>query len=124
VNNIGGWNSSGIQFRALRNSTITSLRFENQGAADTVQLTDGSGNVLATVSTPAGNTAYDFSPNWNLTAGQTYRILSVNPSNGRWVDFTSFPRSNTQIAVDGIFGNGGFHATWWFSFTNVRTCDR
>jgi len=98
--------------------------FHNQGAADTVRLTDASGTTLATLSTPAGNTAYRATVAWNLTAGTTYRLLSDSGTNGRWVSYTAYPSSNSQIAVDGVYGMGMLHPIYWFSFLGLQTCDR
>jgi hypothetical protein len=58
----------------------------------------------------------------------TYRLINVTASNGRWVDFTSFPVANADIRVDGAWGNGVsvlaigiLEPTYWFTYTNLTT---
>src|ERR1700730_13657409 len=52
--NDGGYIYSGVGFTATISSMLTAFTFQNQGLADTVILVDPLGNILDSVSTPAG----------------------------------------------------------------------
>jgi hypothetical protein len=41
-----GWTTTGIGFTALDNSHLTGFVYQNQGAADTIVLTNGAGTIL------------------------------------------------------------------------------
>jgi hypothetical protein len=121
--NIGGWPTAGLRIKALKNTTLSSFVFNNQGLADTVELTDTTGSVLQTLATPASSTAYTASVSWSLTSGTSYDLVSLNGSNGRWVSYSSYPTSGTSLEVDGEVNNTQTVSTsYWFTFTNIKTC--
>jgi hypothetical protein len=124
--NLGGWSNSGLAFHALQGGTLQSCVFNNQGLADTVTLFDATANAtIGTLSTPAGNTAYNPTVNWPLVNGHSYQITAVGAnggSNGKWNNFTGFPVTDSVISVDATWGMGTNQSTWWFTFTNLVTC--
>ncbi len=122
---IGGWNDSGMQFTALADVRLVSFTFENQGAADTIWLLDDSSNILQTYSAPAGDPMHTVVVNWPLSSGQTYRLISDDPSNGRWVSYSSFPTANAHLSVQGVWSesNQRLYTSWWFTFTDLTTSD-
>ncbi len=125
VNNIGGWANSGMAVRPKVNVTLQSFIFRNQGNADTIQLVNhATGTVLQTIAVPAGDTNYFVNANWDLDAGVTYRIIAVESSNGRWVDYTSYPTSNDHLDVLGVWGSGAIQTSWWFHFNDFTTIPR
>jgi len=123
VNNISGWNDSGMRFVANQNVDLVSFRYENQGNADIIWLLNGSRQIIQTVNVPAGNPNYFVNANWTLTAGQTYYLIVDNANNGRWVSYGAFPTSNTHISVQGVWNNStnNFYTTWWFNFKDWTT---
>ena len=76
------WQDSGLGFTATVNSTLTSFTFANQGLADTVDLVDPLGNILDSVTTPAGVFPYTATTSWSLTAGDQYYLLQTTIDNG------------------------------------------
>ena len=119
-NNISGWANSGLHLTAVTTTTLTSFTFNNQQKADTIQLQDSAGNVLHSITVPAGSpAALQLSVSWQLTAGQSYRLISVDGGNGRWVDYTSWPVTGGGLRVDGTWGGGSLRTSWWFTFTNL-----
>jgi hypothetical protein len=122
-NTINGWPTSGLQITALSNTVLTSFVFNNQGLADTIQLQDNVGNVLFSYSVPAGSPiALPVNVSWPLQAGLTYRLVSLDTANGRWVDYLSWPTTGTQLRVNGTWGNGSLQTLYWFTFTQLKTC--
>jgi len=123
THDIGNWEDAGMQFTALVDCTLVSFRFENQGNADTAKLLDTSHNVLQSVSIPAGDTLYEPVVNWELTAGQTYRLIGEDPDNGRWETYNTFPTSNSHIEVEGVWSEDRdeFYDDWWFTFRDITT---
>src|SRR5262245_46904287 len=73
-----GWEVTGLEFKALSDSTLTGFTFQNRGKADTVVLTDINGNILNSISTPANTTSFVASVNWSLTSGNSYWLLQTN----------------------------------------------
>jgi hypothetical protein len=123
VTAINGWPISGLQLTALGNATLTSFVFNNQGLADTIQLQDSNGNALFSFAVPAASpAALVVDVSWPLVAGQTYRLVNLDGTNGSWVDYASWPTTGTQLRVDGVWGNGALQLTWWFTFTQLTTC--
>ncbi len=123
---ISGWPSSGLQLKALVNTTLTSFVFNNQGMADTVELTDATGaTVLFSLSTPASTPAYTASVSWPLAAGVSYNLINIGgPSgnNGMWASYGSFPTSDSSLQVTATWGNNTLQTSFWFTFTNLTTC--
>jgi len=96
----GGWTTTGLEFTALTNTTLTSFVYQNQGQADTVVLADTSGNVLQSLNTPAGNNSYTASMNWGLTAGQSYWLLQTVVSNELYAGYGLPLPSNASLQID------------------------
>src|SRR5579872_6568303 len=61
------WSATGLGFTATVNATLTSFTFQNQGAADVVDLVDSVGNVLDSVATPASTPSDTVPVSWSLT---------------------------------------------------------
>jgi len=121
--NLGGWVGAGLRFKALKNTTLTSFEFDNQGAADTLELTDTSGTVLQSITVPANTPTFTATVSWPLTSGTSYDLISVNGSNGHWDSYTSWPTSNTSLEIDGVVDTSqATYTTWWFSFQDLKTC--
>jgi len=131
--NGGGWTTTGLGFTALDNSTLTSFTYQNQGQADTIILTDGLGNILQQVSTPAGNTSNTVSVNWGLTSGNQYWLLQTTASNELYADYNSPLPSDADISItqSGTFDysiagavadSQGWGANeYWAAFNNITT---
>jgi hypothetical protein len=119
--NVTGYPNAGLQIKADVNTTLTSFVVNNQGAADTVSLTDVSGNVLQTIPLPSGQPTYIASVSWPLTAGTSYNLILAGASNGRWAA-ASFPATDGSLEVDGTWGDGVVQSTFWFTFTSLQTC--
>lgn len=122
VNNVTNWPDSGLVLVPHADISLKSFRFNNQGLADTVYLVRASdGTVLYSRATPSGATSYTVNVDWDLLKGETYRLLSADGSNGRWVGYTAFPTSNTNVSVSGTWGSGSLQSNYWFTFTHLRT---
>ena len=120
---ISNWDDSGMQITVLVDCTLVSFRFENQGNADTAMMLDTSGNLLQSVAIPAGETLYEPVVNWDLTAGQVYRLVGDHPDNGRWEPYNTFPESNTHVQVDGVWSEDRdeLYDDYWFTFRDITT---
>jgi hypothetical protein len=120
---ITGWPNAGLRITALKNTTLTGFVVNNQGAADTVSLTDTGGTVLQSLSTPASDTAYTASVSWTLTSGTSYDLILANGSNGMWTSYSSFPQSSTGLeVVDTVNSTQTLEPSYWFTFTSLTTC--
>ncbi len=127
------WSVSGLGFTALDNSTLASFTFQNQGNADTVVLTDGSGNILDSINTPAGNPSDTVSVNWALTSGDQYWLLQTTVSNALFASFGVPLPSNADISItqSGTFdyslagaatnSQGWGVNEYWGAFNNITT---
>ncbi len=120
---IGNWDDAGMQLTALMDVTLDSFVFYNQGSADTIWLMDDSFSILETLSSPAGNTSYFADVSWGLDAGQTYYLLSDQPSNGMWAPVGDgyFPVSNDHIQMDGVRRGENLYTLWWFNYGSITT---
>jgi hypothetical protein len=94
-----GYTVSGLSFTAAQNTVLTGFTFENQGAADTVVLTDSSGTILKSVAVPAATPSYSASVSWALSAGQRYWLMQNGGVNGRYVIYNTALPSNSDIAI-------------------------
>ncbi len=125
-NAIGGWPNSGLRIKALKNTTLTSFVFNNQGASDTVELTTTTGSVLQSITTPASNKTFAATVSWPLVAGTSYDLISTSTSagnNGMWNNFTSYPVTGNSLEVDGMVNTSQtVDTTYWFTFTSIVTC--
>jgi hypothetical protein len=124
------WTVTGLGFKALEKSTLNGFFFQNQGKADTVVLTDASGNVLHSLNTPAGEPSYAASVRWNLHAGDTYWLLQTVASNDLFATYGASLPSNDDIAIiqSGVFafsiasavtGNNFPNNLYWVAFNNI-----
>jgi hypothetical protein len=121
--NIGGWPKAGLRLTALKNTTLTSFVVNNQGLADTVDLTDTSGTVLQSIALPASNTTYTASVSWTLTANTSYDLILEGASNGRWVSYSSYPQSSLGLeVVDTVDQSQALQTNYWFTFTSLVSC--
>lgn len=133
ASNGAGWTDTGIGFAALVDSTLTGFTYQNQGAADTIVLTDSVGNILDSLATPASNPSYAASVNWALTAGDQYYLLQTVVSNELFSSFGLALPSDPQIAItiSGVFGYsinddvtdafGWTTNQYWAAFDNIAT---
>lgn len=138
TNNDSQWQDSGLGFTATVNSTLTSFTFENQGLADIVDLVDPLGNILDSVTTPAGVSSYTATVSWSLTAGDQYYLLQTTLNNGVFANWGNQPApSDAEIAltdtgdfstnlVSAYFSVGGGSVTvsgttYWADFNNITT---
>lgn len=121
--NLGGWADAGLRFKALKNTTLTSFEFDNQGSADTLELTTTTGTVLQSITVPANTPTFTATVSWPLTSGTSYDIISVNGSNGHWDSYSTWPTTNASLEIDGVVDTSQtLYTTWWFSFQNMKTC--
>ncbi len=118
--NLVNWNDSGLQLTAFQDVTLESFVFQNQGLADTIWLTDISGNILETYNYSGGETSHLIDVAWDLSADQSYRIIADHASNGTWAYSPSYPLGNTHIQVDGAW-NMYLRNTYWFNFNSIIT---
>jgi len=114
---------SGMQFTALQDVTMTNFIFYNQGIADTIQLWDATDNLLIdSLDTTQGYTEHFFRVDWDLHADHTYWLVSLLPSNGRFIEFDRYPVANEHLRVDGaIDGGRTLHTDVWYSFRFLTT---
>ncbi len=119
-NSLSNWNDSGLQITALKDVTLENFVFQNQGLADTIWLTDISGNILETYNYSGGDTSHFVDVAWDLSADQSYHIIADHPSNGKWAYPLSYPVSNAHIKVDGAW-NINLRNNYWFNFNNITT---
>jgi hypothetical protein len=133
--NIDGaaWTTTGIGFRSNIKTNLMSFVYQNQGAADTIVLTDASGNILDSVNTPAGNTSDTVSVNWALTSGDSYFLLQTVVSNELYASYGAPLPSNSDIAITlsgtfdySIAGAVANSQNWgsneyWAAFNNITT---
>jgi hypothetical protein len=121
--NISGWARAGLRITALKNTTLTSFVVNNQGAADTIDLTDTSGTVLQTIALPANSTAYTASVSWALTANTSYDLILEGGANGLWASYSSFPQSSAGLEiVDTVDTSQTLQTNYWFTFTSLVSC--
>ena len=128
-----GWTDTGLEFTALDNSWLTSFVYQNQGAADTIVLTDTSGNILDSLSTPAGNTSYTASVHWALTSGDSYWLIQTVGSNELFAGYGGSLPSDHDISISFV-GSYGYSVhdvvtnannwganQYWAGYNNITT---
>lgn len=121
---ISGWDNAGMQFKALKDLTLTSFVLNNQGSADTVWLQNGTGSILQTYYSPSSDPMHLASGlSWSLYEGETYRLILDGSSNGKWNTFSDYPMSNDHIEVQGIAYGSEVYTNYWFDFSNITTTD-
>jgi hypothetical protein len=130
-----GWSYVGIGFTANVDSTLDSFTYENQGLADEIGLYDPSGNLLDSISTPAGNTSYNVTVDWSLTAGDQYYLLTSTLSNQLYTSWFMAAPSDAEISMTdtgdfssspdsadfGYGGRAGAGTDYWAAFNNITT---
>jgi PEP-CTERM motif len=128
-----GWSVTGLGFTALTDSTLTSFVYQNQGAADTIVLTDGAGTILDSIGTPAGTPSYTATVNWALTAGDDYFLLQTVASNELFASYGSPLPSDSDIAItmsgtfaysiaDAVSNSEGWGSNeYWAAFNDITT---
>ena len=122
-NQNSGWTDTGMQITALQDATLDSFVFQTDGYNDTIELTLTDGTVLDAIPfTGDGGTkeSSTITAGWDLTAGTTYNLISVNDENSYWNGF-SFPVSDDDLTVDGGYGNGEIQPAYWFHFNDLTT---
>jgi hypothetical protein len=97
-----GYIVSGLGFQALDNSTLTGFTFQNQGAADTIVLTNSAGTILDSIATPASTPSDVVSVSWSLTAGNTYYLLQTGGVNGRGFNFPAHRNLRVSEGVENL----------------------
>ena len=122
-NDIGGWPNSGLRITALQDTVLHSFTFNNQGQSDTIQLMDITTNTqIGSLYVTPTMSAYTVNSNWSLQSGHEYSLTSAGSSNGRWVDYSSYPTQNANISVEGMSDqNQNINTAYWFTFTNLST---
>lgn len=131
-----GWSVTGLGFVANTNTDLTSFTYQNQGLADTIVLTNTSGNILDSISTPSGTPSDVVSVNWALSAGSEYFLLQTVASNELFVGYGLLPMpSNADItitdsgtfdfSITGAISEANFPVTneYWVAFNNITTTD-
>lgn len=131
--NIEGWSFSGIAFRPLRDTRLSSFVYQNQGQADTIFLSDSQGNIVHSASSPAGETSHTFHVDWALTNGNVYWLMQSVESNGMYADYFQSLPSNDDIEITNVGAYGAsvldvvnvtaaFAPTWfWANFNDIHT---
>jgi len=118
-----GWEDFGLLIRAEADVVLVSVRFPNQGLADTIELRRHSdGALLASIPTPAGNTDITVDIHYPLTASETYRLVATTPDN-RFFGFLDgdYTAGNPEITVLSSYGQGITTSLYWFSFNTITT---
>ena len=106
-----GRNISGLEFKALDESVLSSFVFQNQGKVDTIDLTDSSGQILKSVNTD-GIASELVTVDWSLSAGHTYFLLQTTNGNGKYATFNKPLPSDSDLGIvsSGVFGDDFFGA--------------
>jgi len=120
---------AGLSITALQDVFLTSFVYQNQGQTDTINLYREDGpslTLIETYSSPSGQTSYLVSGlSWAMEAGYTYRLLQETQSNGKWIEYTSYPTANSDIQVNKawqrVYGNDYSYTTYWLNF-NIGLC--
>jgi hypothetical protein len=126
-----GYMTTGLEFQANQNSTLTGFTFQNQGLADTVELVNSVGTVLDSISTPASVTSDSVTMSWALTSGADYYLVQTTTNNALFAFFGLPLPSNANISIlqSGLFSYNssildslGFGANqYWAAFNNITT---
>jgi hypothetical protein len=127
-----GYTVSGLAFVANADVDLTGFTFQNQGNADTIDLTDSSGDVLDSIDTPASAPSATMSVDWALTQGQTYYLLQTAGVNALYAGYGGSLPSDPDISITFVgtyaysvtqaVGPSGFAANeFWASFNDITT---
>lgn len=93
------WVYTGVAFKAVQDTTLTSFTYQNQGQADTVMLLlENTVNPLHTVAIPGASNSHITNVNWALQSGQTYWLLTSTANNAMFANGAGLP-SNADIEM-------------------------
>lgn len=116
-----GFQDFGLLFRAEAPVMLVSVRFPNQGLADTVHLQrDSDSAVLASITVPAGSPNAIVNINYPLTAQETYRLVATTPGNKYYGALGAylFPVTYPEVTVLGSYLGFPYY-NLWFSFNDI-----
>jgi hypothetical protein len=121
------WHASGLRIEALRNVTLMSVRYPNQGLGAAVELRNDANAVLMKVDvigTPSATVVF----NYPLIAGNRYKLVALSPGNNRYAGFSSFPLENSDLRVLSSWSaytdpNGIAQTNSWMAFNDLETSD-
>jgi hypothetical protein len=131
----GGWRDFGLVIRAEADVVLVSVRFPNQGLADTIELRRQSdGALLASIPTDAGTSDVIVDINYPLTASEIYLLVATTEGNRFWAlldtptgnQVTALsPYGNEDVTVLSSYassnGTGYLVQGYWFSFNDITT---
>ena len=128
---------SGLMFSATVNAYLQGFVFQNQGAADQVELGLVSTNpangalyvsaVMGTISVPADTPSFTASNlSWQMEAGSTYVLVGETSNNAKFAFYSGFPTSDGQISIfTGVFSfdldSIATQTDAWGGFNNINT---
>ncbi len=121
---------TGLEFVANQNSVLTGFTFTNQGLADTIELLDSAGNVVDSISTPAGQGTVSPTVSWALSMSSSYYLVQTTYNNGYYAYFGQpLPtNANVSITASGVFSQTAsvlgavIHGDqYWADFNNITT---
>ena len=120
------WQSYGLHLEAIRNVTLVSVRYPNQGLNAVVELRSDANAVLASVNV-IGTPDATVLINYPLSAGTRYKLVALSSGNSRYAAFLSFPQENDDIRVLSSWGgpdaNGVEQSLYWMAFNDLETSD-
>lgn len=111
----------GLEFTALKDVTLESFTFENQGKPDKIWLKNNSSDTLLSYDYIGGESSHQVIANWSLEKDNTYSLYSESGTNGRWASYSSFPFGNDHIRVNGSHVNNSLKSKNWYNFTDLTT---
>ena len=121
-----GWRDFGLVIRAEASVRLVSVRFPNQGLADTIQLQRNSDSVvLASIPVPAGTPNAIVNINYPLIAQETYRLVATTPNNkyfgamGAYKFPAAYPEITVLSSYLGSQYSGSPYYNLWFSFNDI-----
>jgi|GEM_PF-4168740 len=120
------WQSYGLHLEAIRNVTLVSVRYPNQGLGAVVELRSEANAVLASINV-VGTPSATVLINYPLTAGVRYKLVAIATGNSRYAPFLSFPQENKDLRVLSSWGgpdvNGVEQSLYWMGFNDLETSD-
>ena len=120
------WQSQGLHLEAIRNVTLVSVRYPNQGLHAVVELRSESNAVLTSVNV-IGTPDATVLINYPLSARTRYKLVAVSNSNSRYAAFLSFPQENDDLRVLSSWGGpdatGVEQPLFWMAFNDLETSD-
>jgi len=126
----GIWQSTGLHIEAVRNVTLVSAHYPNQGLGAVVELRNEASSVLASVDVVGSPTTAIATVlfNYPLTAGSRYKLIAISPNNSRFASFSSFPVENDDIRVLSSWSAysdpiGAANTLFWMAFNDLETSD-